>query len=36
MPQTGEANSNEDVARTVTLGLALILAGLGLGYKRRH
>ena len=36
MPQTGEANNNEDVAGAVALGFASILAGLGLGYKRRH
>ena len=36
MPQTGEANNSEDVAGAVALGFASILAGLGLGYKRRH
>ena len=36
MPQTGEANNNEGDAGAVALGFASILAGLGLGYKRRH
>ena len=37
MPQTGEASSSKATeAGEIVLAFASILAGLGLGYKRRH
>ncbi|MCF7522403.1 hypothetical protein [Levilactobacillus brevis] len=35
MPQTGEAQSHTETAGLIGLGLATLLAGLGLGRNRR-